>query len=72
MYSITNDGEAGRTVLHAKTDADLPFGEYRNEHVFVFWFTEDGKKMSRVDDMMDSAFMLDLQGKFAEMQHGRK
>lgn len=66
VHSITNDGEAGRAVLHAKTFGDLPVMPYRNEHIMVLHFSEDGSKIVKLEDMMDSAFAMELTKKMGE------
>lgn len=63
LHSITNDGQAGRAVIHAKTFGDLPKMKYRNEHIMVLHFNQDGTRIVKLEDMMDSVFALEL-GKY--------
>lgn len=45
--------------MYAKTSADATWGGYRNTHIMIFSWNEDGTRMTRVQDMMDSAGMLE-------------
>lgn len=45
-------------MIHATTKADATWGDYRNEHMMIITFDEDGGKMTKVQDMVDSAEML--------------
>lgn len=44
---------------------------YRNEHVMIFHFDQSGKKIVRLEDMMDSVFAIELNRNFAEYQKSK-
>lgn len=66
VHSTTIDGEAGRAVLHANTYADLPVMAYRNEHIMILHFDKSGRKIIKLEDMMDSMFARELSQKMRE------
>lgn len=55
---MTHDVDAGRSVVYADTSADATWGDYRNTHILIFTWNDDGTKMVKIQDMMDSAGML--------------
>ena len=63
-----NDAAAGKSVVHADTSADAAWGDYKNTHILIFTFNEDGTKMTKVQDMMDSAGMIKRMGEIQEWQ----
>lgn len=64
MVHQMHDGDAATAVLHVRTTADSAIGPYTNEHVMFFTFTDDGKKLTKLQDFMDSAFVRDYQPRF--------
>jgi hypothetical protein len=47
------------------TEADTPFGPYRNEQSVFLWFNEKGE-VSKIEEMFDSAVMNDFLPKFRQ------
>ena len=47
------------------TEADTPFGPYKNEQAVFLWFNEEGK-VGKIEEMFDSAFMNDFLPKFQQ------
>lgn len=43
--------------------AETPVGPFGCDIVFFLTFTEDGKKVTRIEEMLDSAFSIDFYGK---------
>jgi hypothetical protein len=62
--SETYDSDAKRAVLHLFSTATTPLGKYGNEYAIFLTFTEDGSKLTRVEEMVDSkssdAFFVNL------------
>lgn len=71
VHSTTVDGEAGRGVLHANTYADLPVMAYRNEHIMILHFDKSGRKIVKLEDMMDSVFAQELSQTMGEYLKNR-
>ncbi|EMC91463.1 hypothetical protein BAUCODRAFT_160969 [Baudoinia panamericana UAMH 10762] len=63
---ILNDPDQHMAVAHAKGDGETPVGAYKNEYVFFFYFTEDGTKVRRVEEFVDTAFNAGLLPKLSE------
>lgn len=58
LHSVTHDPQAGRSVVFADTAADATWGDYKNTHIIILTWNEDGTKQTKIQDMMDSAGML--------------
>jgi hypothetical protein len=39
---------------------------YRNEHIMIFHFSDDGEEIVKLQDMMDSVFAVELQTQMGE------
>ena len=48
------DEESRQVVLHASSTAITDLGEYQNEYMIVLHMTEDGTKIDRFDEFVDS------------------
>lgn len=64
-HKIVNDPEQHMAVVHATGAAETIVGPYRNEYAFFMTFNEDGSKVVRVEEFVDSAFS---NGFFAKVQ----
>jgi len=66
------DPVAKKAALHVFSDGDTPAGKYLNEYSIFLTFTEDGSKIVRYEEMLDSAYAAEFFGKVqAHMQeHG--
>lgn len=53
---VVNDPEQHMAVLHARGTGESPVGPYRNEYSLWFTFNEDGTKITRIEEFLDSAF----------------
>jgi len=42
--------------MHASSTAKTPIGSYANEYMLALTFTDDGTKVIRFDEFVDSAF----------------
>ena len=54
--------------MYADTSADATWGDYRNTHILILTWNEDGTKMMHVQDMMDSAGMVKRMSMIQEWQ----
>ena len=50
------DEEARRVVMHASSTATTDLGEYNNEYILVLHMTEDGAKVERFEEFVDSKY----------------
>ncbi|TKA65024.1 hypothetical protein B0A55_10565 [Friedmanniomyces simplex] len=50
------DVQAKKAALHMSSTATTPIGDYSNEYAIFFTFTEDGTKLTQMDEMVDSAY----------------
>ena len=64
-YTIVD--EVKRTVVMKVTSrANTDIGLYENEYMIVFWMTEDGSQVERVEEWVDSAYSKNFLGKLWE------
>ena len=53
-----HDPETHTSVLLATSTADTSIGLYSNEYTLILTFTEDGEKVVRFEEYVDSAYTL--------------
>lgn len=53
----------GKAAIYGLTKANTPVGPYQNEHALFIWFTEDGKKVEKIEEMFDGVFMKEFMPK---------
>nr|OQO30225.1 hypothetical protein B0A51_01373 [Rachicladosporium sp. CCFEE 5018] len=70
FHNHVHDAEAHRSVLEFSNHADTTLGPFGGEGVLFFQFTEDGKKISRVDEYVDSIMHCAFQEKLAAAKVG--
>jgi ketosteroid isomerase-like protein len=51
-----HDAEARTSIIHASSRAITSVGAYSNEYALFLSFTEDGKKITKIDEFVDSAY----------------
>lgn len=51
-----HDAEMHTCITHASSTADTEIERYRNEYALILTFTEDGKKVARFDEFVESAY----------------
>jgi ketosteroid isomerase-like protein len=56
IVKIVNDTEEHVAVVHAKGFAETEFAPYRNEYAFFLFFDEEGRKVRRIEEFVDSKF----------------
>ena len=50
--------------MYAVSKANSPFGEWNNEYAVFFTFDDSGKHISKIEEMIDSAFASQFAPKF--------
>jgi ketosteroid isomerase-like protein len=53
-------------MMHATSTAETDVGPYGNEYALVLNFTDDGKKVTRILEYVDSAYSIKFFAKLAE------
>ena len=66
IQKIVNSPEQHMAVVHAKGDGETPVWPYANEYALFLYFTEDGKKIKKIEEFLDSAFSTGLLAKLEE------
>jgi hypothetical protein len=63
IHNIVHDAPNSKAVIYALTEADAPFGAYRNEQSVWLWLNEEGV-VCRIEEMFDSEAMGAFEEKF--------
>jgi len=58
-----HDPESHTSVLHLRDTAQSPIGPYANEYMFVLSFSQDGGKIVKIEEFLDSANCNEFFGK---------
>ena len=56
VHKEIHDAEAHTCVIYASSMANTKIGPYTNEYALSLMFTENGKKVSRFDEFVDSEY----------------
>lgn len=51
-----HDATKRTCIMHAFSTASTKIGLYRNEYTLILTFTEDGRKVAKFDEFIDSAY----------------
>ncbi|KAM0209553.1 hypothetical protein ACHAQD_011140 [Fusarium lateritium] len=59
IHTEVYDVENRKSTVYLSSTADTPLGPgtWKNEAVFMSQFTDDGKMLLRIDELLDSAFL---------------
>nr|A0A4P8DJV0.1 RecName: Full=Monooxygenase dmxR10; AltName: Full=Dimeric xanthone biosynthesis cluster protein R10 [Cryptosporiopsis sp. 8999]QCL09101.1 DmxR10 [Cryptosporiopsis sp. 8999] len=66
IYSVLHDASKGKAAIYATSFADTPFGDFKwtNEYAVFLTFSEDGTQVSKLEEMVDTAFYKEFFPKF--------
>ncbi|KAF2232859.1 hypothetical protein EV356DRAFT_560196 [Viridothelium virens] len=56
IHNVVHEPTKSQAALYSMAEADTPFGPYKNEQAVFLWLNEEGK-VSKIEEMFDSAFM---------------
>ncbi|KAF3038247.1 hypothetical protein E8E11_001014 [Didymella keratinophila] len=51
-----HDAAAHTCIIHASSTAETKIGPYTNEYALILTFTEDGRRVTKFDEFVDSAY----------------
>jgi ketosteroid isomerase-like protein len=51
-----HDATKHTCIIHARSTAGTPIGPYGNEYALILTFTDDGRKVTKFDEFVDSAY----------------
>ncbi|RAR15476.1 hypothetical protein DDE83_001117 [Stemphylium lycopersici] len=51
-----HDATKHTCIIHARSTASTPIGPYGNEYALILTFTDDGRKVTKFDEFVDSAY----------------
>ncbi|KAF2844600.1 hypothetical protein T440DRAFT_523349 [Plenodomus tracheiphilus IPT5] len=51
-----HDAATRTCIIHASSKAETKIGPYTNEYALILTFTEDGRKVTKFDEFVDSAY----------------
>lgn len=56
MKEEIHDAAAHTCIIHASSTAETKIGPYTNEYALILTFTEDGRRVTKFDEFVDSAY----------------
>ena len=62
-----DDATTHQSIIHATSTAETKVGHYANEYALILTFTEDGKKVAKFEEFVDSAYSLDFFAKLSKL-----
>ena len=66
------DEEARKVAMHASSTATTDLGDYSNEYMLVLHMTEDGKKVVRFEEFLDSKSTTEFMPRLREHLAGKQ
>ncbi|PYH86366.1 hypothetical protein BO82DRAFT_350101 [Aspergillus uvarum CBS 121591] len=66
IHHVIHDPEHHKAVVYAASTGKLPWGDWNLEYAAFLTFTEDGRKIARLEEMLDTAFLQDFGPKFGK------
>ncbi|KAF1916292.1 hypothetical protein BDU57DRAFT_574111 [Ampelomyces quisqualis] len=66
VHAAVHDAEAHTCIMHATSTAETDIGPYGNEYALVLNFTNDGNKVTKILEFVDSAYSIKFFARLAE------
>jgi hypothetical protein len=62
VYDIIHDVAKGKACVYATSKADTPYDGFKwtNEYAAFLTLSEDGKKVAKIEEMVDTAFFAEM------------
>ncbi len=57
VHEIVHDAPKGKAVVYAITKANTPVGDWANEYAAFITFSVSGEKITKIEEVVDSAFV---------------
>ncbi|GIJ86546.1 hypothetical protein Asppvi_005435 [Aspergillus pseudoviridinutans] len=69
---VIHDPGNNKAAIYAVSKGNLPWGDWNLEYSAFVTFTEDGEKVAKVEEMLDTAFLQDFRPKYEKylQDHG--
>ncbi|EXV00339.1 Monooxygenase ptaG [Metarhizium anisopliae] len=66
IHQVVHDVPQRKAVVYALSSGKTPFGDWNNEYAVFFTFNENGQEITKIEEMVDTAFMKDFFPKFQQ------
>ena len=66
VHDIVVDETARKVVMHASSTASTKLGSYNNEYTLILHMTEDGRKVEKFYEFVDSAYSADYMARLRD------
>ncbi|RAL16200.1 nuclear transport factor 2 family protein [Aspergillus homomorphus CBS 101889] len=66
IHHVIHDPENNKAAVYAASTGKLPWGDWNLEYSAFLKFSEDGEKVARLEEMLDTAFLQDFGPKFGK------
>jgi ketosteroid isomerase-like protein len=70
VHTAVHDADEHKCIMHATSTAETDIGPYGNEYALVLFFTDDGKKVTKFLEYVDSAYAMQFFARLAEAGYG--
>ena len=66
VYEVVHDAERSKAVIYLTSTADTPWEDFKwnNEYSVFVTFTEDGKQINKMEEMVDTALFKEFSPRF--------
>ena len=72
VHDTVVDEAARKVMMHASSTATTDLGPYKNEYVVILHMTDDGRKVERFEEYVDSAYSTDYMPRLREHLAGKQ
>lgn len=66
VHDTVIDETARKVVMHLTSTASTPIDEYHNEYMLTLHMTEDGHKVDKFEEFVDSKYSADFMARVRE------
>lgn len=64
IHEVVHDVSQHKAAVYALSTGKTPFGDWTNDYAVFFTFNESGTEIVKLEEMVDSAFMMEFFPKF--------